>query len=140
MIAAFAMIQSQSRVLSLAFRVSGRPSRLLSTRRFSGTADNASSGEPTASQQTDDDPLAIYRNRNNIRDQVFSAMSGDGGIKVTAVTVRNMVNDLMIQHTMTETPSEALGRTVICGLLMANGVQDEQVVQITMNGELAWVV
>jgi hypothetical protein len=83
----------------------------------------------------DDHPLwAPYRNKNNLRDQVFSAMSGDGGIKVTAATVRNLVNDMMLQHTLTETPTEALGRTVVCGLLMANGIQEEQVVQITLNG------
>ena len=80
------------------------------------------------------DKFAIYRNRNNIRDQVFSAISGDGGIKVTAVTARNLLNDMMMKHTLTEVPTEALGRTMICALLMSNGIQDEQNVQITMQG------
>jgi molecular chaperone Hsp33 len=82
-----------------------------------------------------DDPLLEYRNKNNIRDQVFSALSGEGGIKVTAATARNLMNDLMLQHTMTAVSAEALGRTVICSLLMANGIQDEQIVQITINTE-----
>ena len=78
-----------------------------------------------------------YANQNNRRDQVFSAISKDGGIKVTAATVRNMVNDMSMQHTMTPVPADALGRTLVCGLLMANGMQDEQTVQITMNSKFS---
>jgi redox-regulated HSP33 family molecular chaperone len=37
---------------------------------------------------------------------------------------------------LTEVPAEALGRTMICALLMSNGIQDEQNVQITMQGML----
>ncbi|CAJ1934116.1 unnamed protein product [Cylindrotheca closterium] len=85
------------------------------------------------STQTDGDRLADFRNKNNIRDQVFSAMSADGSIKVTACTARNLVNDLMIMHTMTATPSDALGRAITCALLMSNGMQEEQVIQLTVN-------
>ena len=85
------------------------------------------------SNQAGTDPLTIFRNKNNRDDQVFSAMSSDGGIKVTACTIRNLVNDAMIQHTMTKTPADILGRTIACSLLMANGIQDEQMVQITLN-------
>eukprot|EP00980_Cylindrotheca_fusiformis_P007827 scaffold1669_cov129-Cylindrotheca_fusiformis.AAC.38 len=74
-----------------------------------------------------------YQNKNNIRDQVFSAMSADGSIKVTACTARNLVNDLMIMHTMTATPADALGRAVTCALLASNGMQDEQIFQLTLN-------
>jgi hypothetical protein len=80
------------------------------------------------------DKFAVYRNGGNRRDQVFSALSGDGGIKVTAATARNLLNEMMMQQTLTEVPTEALGRTVICALLMSNGIQEEQNVQITMNG------
>jgi len=87
------------------------------------------------SSSNDDDKLAEYRNKNNIDDQIFSAISGNGGIKVTAVTARNLINDLMMQHTMTAVSAEALGRTVICAMLMANGIQDEQIVQITIQSD-----
>ncbi|CAB9524328.1 Hsp33 protein [Seminavis robusta] len=80
-----------------------------------------------------DDPWAEYRNKNNIADQVVSAISKDGGIKVTACTIRNMVKYLMIQHTMTNTPIQAIGRTMTCALLMSNAMQDEQTLQITLN-------
>jgi molecular chaperone Hsp33 len=112
-----------TRVARASFRTS---THLLSSL---GGEESASS----SSSKTQEDPFHMYRNKNNIDDQVFSAMSKDGGIKVTACTIRNLVNDLMIQHTMTKTPSDILGRTIACSLLMANGIQDEQVVQITMN-------
>lgn len=35
-------------------------------------------------------------------------------------------------------PTQAMGRTMICSLLMANGIQDEQVVQITLDSKLNW--
>ena len=97
---------------------------------------NTVSTSTSSSSVVDGDLLLLpYRNKNNIRDQVFSALSGGGGIKVTAVTARNIMNDLMIQHTMTAVSAEALGRTVICSILMANGIQEEQIVQITINTE-----
>jgi hypothetical protein len=108
------------------------------TRRMA-TSDSDANGssqksEVEAEVNDPNDKFAVYRNRNNIRDQVFSAISGDGGIKVTAVTARNLLNDMMMKHTLTEVPTEALGRTMICALLMSNGIQDEQNVQITMQG------
>jgi hypothetical protein len=77
-----------------------------------------------------------YRNENNVRDQVFSAISADGSVKVTTCTVRNLVNDFMIAHTMTATPADALGRSMVCALMMSNGMQAEQTVQLTFNGKM----
>lgn len=76
-----------------------------------------------------------YKNRNNIRDQVFSALSGCGGIKVTSVTARNLVNDLITTHSMTPVPADALGRSILCGLLLSNGMQAEQTFQLTVKGD-----
>lgn len=86
----------------------------------------------TTSESTD--PLEVYYNRDNNHDQIFSAISGDGGIKVTVATIRNIINDASMQLTTTAVPTDALGRTMTCGLLMANGMQAEQTVQITMKG------
>lgn len=77
--------------------------------------------------------LEQYVNKNNARDQVFSAMSGDGGVKVTVATVRNIVNDVSIQHNMTPVSADALGKTMTCALLMSNGLQVEQNVQISLD-------
>lgn len=64
----------------------------------------------SSSDTVSTDQFEEYRNKNNMRDQVFSAMSEDGSIKVTACTARNVVNDLMIMHTMTAVPADALSR------------------------------
>lgn len=86
--------------------------------------------------------LTSFENQNNLRDQVVSVISQDGGIKVTVVTLRNLVNDVMMQHVLTPTPADALGRTLACAVLMSNGMQDEQTLQITLNsnGPLRGVV
>lgn len=88
----------------------------------------------TSSDTTEEDVdhWSEYRNPNNKRDQVFSAISKQGGIKITAVTARNIMNDLMIQHHLSSVSADALGRTIMCSLLMANGIQDEQIVQISL--------
>ena len=74
-----------------------------------------------------------YKNKNNIDDQIFSAISANGEMKVTAVTVRNIINDSMIQQNLTPTPADVLARSMICGLLLSNGMQHEQTFQLTMN-------
>lgn len=79
--------------------------------RFSGVARKLSDSQQHDSNDTVSvDQFQEYRNKNNMRDQVFSAMSQDGSIKVTACTARNVVNDLMIMHTMTAAPADALSR------------------------------
>lgn len=91
-----------------------------------------------ASNTNDDDndegssPLSSFSsNVNNIDDEVLSAMSGCGGVKVTCATVRNLVNDAVFQHGLNAVPADALSRSLTCGLLMSNGMPDEQTVQIT---------
>jgi len=80
-------------------------------------------------------PLEDYANPSNRDDQVFSAISEDGSVKITACTARNLVNDLMMMHTMTAVPADALGRAVVCTLMMSNGMQAEQTCQITFNAD-----
>ena len=94
-----------------AFQLSSRSHRVYLQRnnpgrRFFNVARKLSESSDTVSA----DQFEEYRNKNNMRDQVFSAMSQDGSIKVTACTARNVVNDLMIMHTMTAVPADALSR------------------------------
>jgi molecular chaperone Hsp33 len=91
-----------------------------------------SSSSSTASSTSEESELEQYKNKNNIDDQLFSAISGNGEIKVTAVTARNLVNDVMIQQSLTATPADALARSMSCGLLLSNGMQEEQTYQLTM--------
>ena len=76
------------------------------------SADSTNEPAKGAMAAASDDTLEAYRNPQNRNDQVFSAISANGGIKVTACTVRNLVNDMMIQHTMTEVPTEV--RLMLC--------------------------
>ena len=99
------------------------------------TAAESAAGAEDEADAPSSDILDPYRNENNIRDQVFSAISSDGGIKVTAASVRNLVNDLMIMHTLTAVPADALGRAVACSVLLSNGMQDEQIFQLTADGD-----
>lgn len=118
---------------------SGRSTALcrFGVRAFSGTnlpAGSSDDGENSSVASTD--LLQEYRNENNVRDQVFSAISQDGSVKVTACTARNLVNDLMLAHTLSATTADALGRAVVCALMMSNGMQHEQTVQLTFNGKI----
>jgi molecular chaperone Hsp33 len=45
------------------------------------------------------------------------------------------MNDLMMQQTLSPVSADCLGRTIICSVLLANGMQDKQLMQITMNGD-----
>ena len=79
--------------------------------------------------------LDQYSNKNNLDDQIFSAMSADGGLKVTVATIRNLLNEFMIQHSMNPVAGDALGRATICGLLASNGMQEDQMFQLSMKGD-----
>ena len=57
----------------------------------------------------------------------------DGEIKVTAATIRNLVNDIMMSQNLTPVPADALSRSMTCGLLLSNGMQDDQTFQLTLN-------
>jgi molecular chaperone Hsp33 len=94
---------------------------------------SSSSSEASTSEASPESELEQYKNKNNIDDQIFAAISGNGEIKVTAVTIRNLVNDVMIQQTLTAAPADALARSMACGLLLSNGMQAEQTFQLTLN-------
>ena len=119
------LLSAASRQGVLAFGVVRQSSP--KTRTFSSSFRTFS----TIGEDTDVD----YSNVNNRDDQVFSAISSCGGMKVTVATTRNLVNDLMMMHTMNEVPADALSRAITCSLLMSNGMQDEQTLQITLQGD-----
>ena len=101
--------------------------------RMTSSPDEATTTESTTTQEAPN--LEQYQNKNNLDDQVFSAISSDGGLKVTVATIRNLLNELMIQQTMNPIPGDAIGRATLCALLASNGMQDEQIFQITMKGD-----
>lgn len=104
---------------------------------MTSSADESSSTAPLSSSAADtlSKNLEPYQNKNNLDDQVFSAMSADGGLKVTVATIRNLLNEFMIQHTMNPVPGDALGRATLCALMASNGMQEEQMFQLSMKGD-----
>ena len=106
--------------------------------RLSSSAGSGSEGAPEPGPGPGPGPGALdpFQNRNNVDDQVFSAISGDGGVKVTVATIRNLLNDGMIMHSMTAVPMDALGRALASCLLVSNGMQEEQDFQLVVDGEL----
>eukprot|EP00569_Conticribra_weissflogii_P015986 CAMPEP_0171391188 /NCGR_PEP_ID=MMETSP0880-20121228/1079_1 /TAXON_ID=67004 /ORGANISM="Thalassiosira weissflogii, Strain CCMP1336" /LENGTH=208 /DNA_ID=CAMNT_0011903781 /DNA_START=1058 /DNA_END=1681 /DNA_ORIENTATION=- len=97
--------------------------------------DNNAATTTTPPSPTTSHDLTPYRNKNNLDDQVFSAISSCGGLKVTVATMRNLLNEMMIQHSMNPVPADALGRATICALLASNGMQEEQMFQLTLKGD-----
>jgi molecular chaperone Hsp33 len=79
--------------------------------------------------------LSPYQNPNNNNDQIFSALSGDGTLKVTTCTVRNLLNEMMLQHNLNPVPADALGRATMCALLASSGMQEEQMFQLSVKGD-----
>lgn len=77
--------------------------------------------------------VSYKTNKKNLDDQLLSAISGNGEIKVTACTIRNLVNDAMLQHSLTATSADALARSMASCLLLSNGMQEEQTFQLTLD-------
>jgi hypothetical protein len=71
---------------------------------MTSSPDESSSSVPSSSAASASLDLGPYRNKNNLDDQVFSAISADGGLKVTVATIRNLLNEMMIQHSMNPVP------------------------------------
>ena len=106
------------------------------TQSWMTSSSDDSEPEPTSPPASDDFPdLTPYQNPNNLNDQVFAALSSNGGLKVTVTTIRNLLNDMMLQHNMNPLPGDALGRATACALMASNGMQPEQMFQLTLKGD-----
>ena len=81
--------------------------------RMTSSPDETSSSTPSSAVAAASIDLGPYRNTNNLDDQVFSAMSADGGLKVTVATIRNLLNEMMIQHSMNPVPGGEFAQRMI---------------------------
>jgi len=113
------------------------------TSPLSATSDDESSNDSSTNKAKNVAKSSNYTNANNRDDQLISALSGNGQLKVTACTIRNIANDVMIQQMLTSTPADALARSMASCLLLSNGMQEEQTFQLTLdcpNGPIRTVV
>jgi hypothetical protein len=76
-----------------------------------------------------------FQNPNNNNDQIYSALSASGSLKVTTCTIRNLLNEMMLQHNLTPVPADVLGRSTTCCLLASSGMQEEQMFQMSVKGD-----
>jgi molecular chaperone Hsp33 len=129
--AAFSPMNLARRSLSSKSFEQGRTKFLFQKESPSLSSSLASKTKLSMAAATDEE-LEPFINKNNLDDQIFSCISGNGEIKVTACTIRNLVNDVMIQQSLTATPADALARSMVCSLLLSNGMQAEQTFQLTM--------
>lgn len=81
--------------------------------RMTSSPGESSSSAPSSAAAAVSIDLGPYRNKNNLDDQVFSAMSADGGLKVTVATIRNLLNEMMIQHSMNPVPGGECAQRMI---------------------------
>jgi len=72
---------------------------------------------------------------NNNDDFLISALSENMEVSVKVLTARNIVQDAMIRHQMKPLATDALGRVMICSLLMSNGLKDQETLQLTFSGD-----
>jgi molecular chaperone Hsp33 len=104
----------------------------LASAAISSSSSGAEDDDTTPITANTANVMSNYGNPRNHRDQVVSAISGEGGIKVTAVTARNLLNEVMLMHSLSTVAADALGRTIMCSILLSNGIPDEQTLQISI--------
>lgn len=127
-----------------AFRIRQQQEFMAHYRYLSSTAIQLSSSNPSSSSPLTTSTVPhtqassifdSYRNPNNVNDIVVAALSPCGGCKVTACTIRNLMNEIISSHNMNPIPADALGRLVVCSVLISNGMQYEQTLQISIDSD-----
>ncbi|GMI12702.1 hypothetical protein TrRE_jg11452 [Triparma retinervis] len=75
-----------------------------------------------------------YSNTNNRDDQILSLLSSCGGVKLTLISIRNLMNDLSLAQNLSPLSMRGLGSSFSCGAMLASGMDESQIFQITVNG------
>ncbi|CAM9758891.1 unnamed protein product, partial [Phaeothamnion confervicola] len=72
---------------------------------------------------------------SNRDDHIVSVLSGNREVVVKAITARNLVQDALIKQDLRPLAADALGRVMICTLLMSSGLKDQETLQLTFQGD-----
>ncbi|CAM9878026.1 unnamed protein product, partial [Ectocarpus fasciculatus] len=62
----------------------------------------------------------------NNADHMVSAVSGNGQVVARAVTARNLLQDALVRQDLYPLAADALGRVMVCTMLMAGGLKDRE--------------
>ena len=87
----------------------------------------------SSSSAASDPEITQYANPNNKDDQILSLISSCGGLKITLITLRNLMNDLSLDQNLSPLATRALGSSFSCASMLASGMDAGQVFQMTMN-------
>mmetsp|Transcript_44021 Transcript_44021/g.109028 ORF Transcript_44021/g.109028 Transcript_44021/m.109028 type:complete len:338 (+) Transcript_44021:138-1151(+) len=68
-------------------------------------------------------------------DEFLSCISADGSVSAKAIVATRMVRDITDKQGCQPLASAALGRAMICGLLVADGLKGDESVQLRFNGD-----
>ncbi|CAM9821860.1 unnamed protein product [Pylaiella littoralis] len=70
----------------------------------------------------------------NNADHMVSAVAGNGQVVARAVTARNLLQDALVRQDLYPLAADALGRVMVCTMLMAGGLKDKETFQLTFSG------
>ncbi|GMH55602.1 hypothetical protein TL16_g01943 [Triparma laevis f. inornata] len=79
--------------------------------------------------------LSPYLNPNNKNDQILTLLTSDGSLKLTLLTLRNLLNDLSLDQNLSPLSTRALGTAFTCSTMLASGMDTNQIFQLTINGD-----
>eukprot|EP00640_Fibrocapsa_japonica_P003286 CAMPEP_0113944736 /NCGR_PEP_ID=MMETSP1339-20121228/36273_1 /TAXON_ID=94617 /ORGANISM="Fibrocapsa japonica" /LENGTH=316 /DNA_ID=CAMNT_0000950039 /DNA_START=177 /DNA_END=1127 /DNA_ORIENTATION=- /assembly_acc=CAM_ASM_000762 len=79
--------------------------------------------------------LDPYSYTKNTVDHLVSGLSANEEVVVTAVSTRNLLQDALIRQQLRPLAADALGRTMVCTLLMARRLKGGETLQITLSGD-----
>ncbi|CAM9354142.1 unnamed protein product [Chrysoparadoxa australica] len=71
---------------------------------------------------------------SNKDDHLVSVLSGNGEVLVRAITARELVQEALVKQDLRPVAADALGRVMICTLLMSQGLKDKETLQLTFSG------
>ncbi|CAM9465323.1 unnamed protein product [Ascophyllum nodosum] len=87
-------------------------------------------GEVPEGKGVADDTVPIGNNE----DHFVSAVAGNGQVVARAMTARNLVQDALVRQDLRPLAADALGRVMVCTMLMAGGLKDRETFQLTFSG------
>lgn len=71
----------------------------------------------------------------SMKDEMCGGISKDGLVSAKAIVITSMVKELTVRHRASPVASAALGRSMTCALLMADGMSSNDTIQIHFNGD-----
>lgn len=69
------------------------------------------------------------------QDVFISALSQNGHVNVKVISAKNMVQAIKEKRELSGVATELLGRVMLSTMLVANGIKDEETLQLTFNGD-----